>query len=127
MRAKPFISTFSAWIALFAILCHALMPSLAQARLLPALQLPVEMCSVAGRPGQVVLLEDGKSTPLKKFEPVHCLFCLASSPAAGLPPPMPAQILELALTSPDLPAVCTPRVKSCKQTAAPPRGPPSLA
>lgn len=76
------------WIALFAILWHALMPSLSQARPMRPVNLPQEICTAFG----LKILK-----PVDTGSPGHgtlhasqasCPFCLSDGPLA-LPPAAP--------------------------------------
>jgi hypothetical protein len=115
----------TAWIAILAVLCQVLMPSIAQARSGSTDDHLTEICSAFGI--KTVYLADGKSTPspLLKFQAPHCAFCL-SGPIA--PPsyyvPAVAVIDGVAVV---VPLVSTPNVKFRKLAAAPPRGPPFFA
>ena len=118
----------AAWIAIFAMLCHALMPAIAQATagsVAPALL--VQLCSVSGVKMVAIGVDKPTSPPDKPFSSPHCPYCQIGSHFA-LPPAFgPACSVARLPTADFVPAVSTPRVKSRKLAAAPPRGPPSFS
>ena len=117
----------AAWIAIFAMLCQALVPTFAQARAdrSPS-ALVLQLCSASGE--QQVVLDDGasKPAPAKSFQTAHCPYC-TGTPHFALPPvDLPAAIPARFVNRIYAPLVATPVVKSRKLAAAPPRGPPTL-
>ncbi|WP_323120352.1 DUF2946 family protein [Burkholderia alba] len=115
-----------AWLAIFAMLCQSLMPTLAQAYAGRASSpLVLQLCTAGGFK-QISL--DGASptsSPAKTFYTPHCPYCSSGHHFAL--PPVPIAIVADAqyVSTAFVPAVSTPRVKSRKLAAAPPRGPPA--
>ncbi|MHA6847971.1 DUF2946 family protein (plasmid) [Ralstonia syzygii subsp. celebesensis] len=125
--AKRMHRQIVAWVAIFAMLCHALMPAIAQAKAGAASPLLVQLCSVSGV--KVVAIDAGKSTssPEKPFNGQRCHYCLSGSHFALPPASGSAPVIAGLPKAVFVPAVSTPRLKSRKLAAAPPRGPPSLS
>jgi len=118
----------AAWIAIFAILCQAFMPTFAQARAdrSPS-ALVLQLCSASG--ARQIGLDDGasKPSPAKSFQAAHCPYC-TGTPHFALPPvDVPASIPARFVNRIYAPLVAAPFVKSHKLAAAPPRGPPVLS
>jgi hypothetical protein len=123
--AKRINQRVTAWIAIFAILCHALMPAVAQARAAFPDDGVAEICTSSGL--REVAMDHGKPvpSPLKKFHTPHCAFCIAAGMLA--PPPSHKSVFADVHTGTfTVPLVSTPHVNSRKLAAAQPRGPPSF-
>lgn len=118
----------AAWIAIFAILCHALMPMVAQMHAATSSQIAVEICTISGI--WQVVLEDGKAapSPIGHLHVKHRAFCFDGDHCALPSSPMAAAFIArvVMLTPVPLPAAAAPRMKTRRHTAAP-RGPPSLS
>ncbi len=126
MRTRGANQKITVWIAILAILCQVLMPTIAQARSGSTPSNLIEICTAFGL--ETVSLNDGKAapSPLQKLHAPHCALCVSGAPFA--PPPS----YDWAITGIDAvaivaPLISTPNVKSRKLAVAPPRGPPFFA
>ncbi|SDG38126.1 DUF2946 domain-containing protein [Paraburkholderia phenazinium] len=118
----------AAWLAIFAMLCQALMPTIAQASAShsPSV-LVLQLCSASG--ARHIVIDEGtsKPSPVKSFLAAHCPYC-AGTPHFALPPvvsqpPLAARFVNRVYT----PLVAAPSLKSRKLSTAAPRGPPVLS
>ncbi|MET3131737.1 hypothetical protein AAKU55_002000 [Oxalobacteraceae bacterium GrIS 1.11] len=116
----------TAWIALLAILCQAMVPTLAQARAAASATPWAQICSVANIAADSADQFGHASSPLKTLHAGHCSFCLSlgewllPGSGDGFVGPAKAHTLYEAAPAPG-------RIASQACTSPPPRGPPPRA
>ena len=112
-----------AWIAVFAILCHALMPSIAHMRDAAASIDETDFCPFH-LAGMVHHPAKSGQSPLEKFNAPRCGFCVSGIVFA--PPPSFLALLrapEIFLVAACLSSITV--LASCRVISPPLRGPPS--
>jgi hypothetical protein len=117
---------FIAWIAIFAILCHALMPAISRLHAASMLAAMAEACPYGDHSAEHASADNSHPSPLEKFNAPHCGFCIIgmslATPPAFVPDIVVADIAVIAAH-----AVSVPNPKTSPSFAAPPRGPPARA
>jgi len=121
-RVHHFRGKMTAWIALFAVLCQALLPALAEAH---DTQSPTPWAQVCGV-GDITARarDDGFPAPVKKAHAEHCSLCVSALALTGATAPAVLIGKQHTLIEP---APAPARVKSHEFTSIQPRGPPAIA